>query len=67
MRSSVAKKHTQKRGTFQGEEKDKRNTRSSEGSYLNAMLEAVKFPASIADLNTGLADVDRNALSHCRS
>ena len=28
------------------------------------MLEAVKFPASIADLNTGLTDVDRNALSH---
>jgi hypothetical protein len=28
------------------------------------MLEAVKFPAGISDLNTGLTDVDRNALSH---
>lgn len=32
--------------------------------YLNAMLEAVEFPAGIADLDTGLADVDWNALSH---
>lgn len=30
------------------------------------MLEAIKFPARIADLNTGLADVDRDALSHFR-
>ena len=28
------------------------------------MLEAIKFPARIADLDTGLADVDRDALSH---
>ena len=34
--------------------------------YLNAMLEAVKFPAGIANLNSGLANVDRNALSHLR-
>jgi hypothetical protein len=33
-------------------------------SHLDAMLEAVEFPARIADLNTGLTDVDRNALSH---
>ena len=33
-------------------------------SHLDAMLEAVKFPAGIANLNTGLADVDRDALSH---
>ena len=26
------------------------------------MLKAVKFPASIADLNTSLTDVDRNTL-----
>ena len=44
-------------------------THNSEPSFelrvgLNAMLEAVKFPGSIADLNTGLTDVDRNALSH---
>ena len=32
--------------------------------YLNAVLEAIKFPARIADLDTGLADVDRDALSH---
>ena len=30
------------------------------------MLEAVKFPARIADLDTGLTDVDRDALSHFR-
>ena len=34
--------------------------------YLNAMLEAVEFPAGISDLNTGLTNVDRNALSHFR-
>lgn len=28
------------------------------------MLEAVELPAGIADLDTGLADVDRDALSH---
>lgn len=28
------------------------------------MLKAVKLPAGIADLDTGLADVDGNALSH---
>lgn len=33
-------------------------------SYLNTMLEAVKFPASITDLNTGLTDVNADALSH---
>lgn len=32
--------------------------------YLNAMLEAVKFPTGIADLDTGLTNVDGNALSH---
>ena len=46
-------------------------TRSSESSFelrvgLNAMLEAVKFPGIIADLNSGLTDVDWNALSHFR-
>ena len=32
------------------------------------MLEAVKFPARIANLNTGLTNVNGNALSHfcCR-
>lgn len=34
--------------------------------YLNAMLEAVKLPARISDLNTGLTDVNRDALSHLR-
>ena len=28
---------------------------------INTMLEAVKFPASIADLTTGLADVHADA------
>jgi hypothetical protein len=28
------------------------------------VFEAVKLPASIADLNTGLTNVNRNALSH---
>jgi hypothetical protein len=31
---------------------------------LNAMLEAVEFPARVSDLDTGLADVDRDALPH---
>ncbi|RWW64095.1 hypothetical protein BHE74_00028688 [Ensete ventricosum] len=30
------------------------------------MLEAVKLPAGVADLNPGLPDVDRDALSHLR-
>ena len=34
-------------------------------SNLNAMLQAVKFPAGIADLNPGLTNVDGDALSHC--
>jgi hypothetical protein len=33
---------------------------------LDAVLETVKLPTGIADLNTGLANVDRNALPHCR-
>merc|ERR1719206_766297 len=32
---------------------------------LNAVLEAVQFPARIADLNTCLADVQRDDLAHC--
>lgn len=34
--------------------------------YLNAVLEAVKFPAGIPDLNTGLTNVNGDALSHFR-
>nr|CAB3498375.1 unnamed protein product [Digitaria exilis] len=34
------------------------------GLYLNAMLEAVELPARVSDLDTGLADVDRDALPH---
>lgn len=30
------------------------------------MFEAVKFPASVSDLNTGLTDVNRDALPHGR-
>jgi hypothetical protein len=33
---------------------------------LDAVLEAVKFPAGIADLNTSLTNVDWDALSHFR-
>lgn len=33
---------------------------------LDAVLEAVKFPARVADLDTGLPDVDRDALPHLR-
>jgi hypothetical protein len=33
---------------------------------LDAVLETVKLPTGIADLNTGLANMDRNALPHCR-
>jgi hypothetical protein len=32
--------------------------------YLNAMFEAVQLPARVSDLDTGLADVDRDALPH---
>jgi hypothetical protein len=35
-----------------------------DGRYLNAMLEAVQLPARVSDLDTGLADVDRDALPH---
>lgn len=38
--------------------------RREEELYPNAMLEAVKFPAGIANLDTGLTNVDRDALSH---
>jgi hypothetical protein len=37
---------------------------SRDRQYLDTVLEAVKFPARIADLDTGLTDVDRNALPH---
>ena len=32
--------------------------------YLNAILEAVELPARVSDLDTDLADVDRDALPH---
>ena len=32
--------------------------------YLNTVLQAVQLPASIADRNACLTDVDRNVLSH---
>jgi hypothetical protein len=35
-------------------------------TYLNTVLEAVQLPACISDLDTGLTDVDRDALSHGR-
>jgi hypothetical protein len=31
---------------------------------LNAVLEAVKLPAGVTDLDTGLTDVDGDALTH---
>lgn len=45
------------------DDKEKRAT-MEKWIYLNAVLEAVKLPACIADLNTGLANVNRDALSH---
>jgi hypothetical protein len=36
-------------------------------TYLNTVFEAVQLPACISDLDTGLTDVDRDALSHGRS
>ena len=33
-------------------------------SYLNAVLKAVQLPAGISDLDTGLTDVNRDALPH---
>lgn len=33
-------------------------------SHLDAVLEAVKFPARVADLDAGLPDVDGDALPH---
>jgi hypothetical protein len=35
-------------------------------SYLDTMLEAVELPASIADLNTGLTNMNRDTLPHGR-
>jgi len=32
--------------------------------YLNPMLEAVELPAGVADLDTGLPDVDGDTLTH---
>jgi len=32
---------------------------------LDAVLEAKKFPAGIADLNAGLSDVDGDNFTHC--
>jgi len=32
--------------------------------YLNAVFKAIEFPAGVSNLDTGLANVDRNALSH---
>lgn len=34
--------------------------------YLDPMLKTVEFPAIVTDLNPGLTNVDRNALSHFR-
>ena len=33
---------------------------------LDTVLEAIKLPASITDLNTGLTKVDRDNFAHCR-
>ncbi|MDF5361655.1 hypothetical protein P3687_25370, partial [Vibrio parahaemolyticus] len=31
---------------------------------LNAVFKAIEFPAGVSDLDTGLTNVDRDALSH---
>jgi hypothetical protein len=40
--------------------------RCKSSTYLDAMLEAVELPASIADLNTGLTNMNRDTLPHGR-
>ena len=47
----------------------KKNKNTNQGRvwqywYLNTMLETVKLPAGISDLDTGLTNVDWDALSH---
>ena len=41
-------------------------TDPAKNRYLDTVLETVKLPAGISDLDTGLTDVDWNALSHFR-
>jgi hypothetical protein len=45
----------------------RRLVRGQHAIRLNAMLQAVQLPAGIAHLATGLANVDRQALSHFQS
>jgi hypothetical protein len=45
---------------------DHKNNASDSGTYLNTVLETIQLPACISDLNAGLTDMDRDALSHCR-
>lgn len=40
--------------------------RCKSSTYLDTMLEAVELPASIADLNTGLTNMNRDTLPHGR-
>lgn len=50
------------------EQENELKSRKIRGSNinLNAMFKAVELPASVSDLDTGLTNVDRNALSHFR-
>jgi hypothetical protein len=45
---------------------DHNNDAKDSGTYLNTVLETIQLPACISDLNAGLTDMDRDALSHCR-
>ena len=44
----------------------KNNWRLFRFAHLNTVFEAVELPAGVSDLDPGLTDVDRNALSHFR-
>lgn len=41
-----------------------KNRGDEEETYPDAMLETVELPAGVSDLNSGLTNVDWNALSH---
>ena len=50
------KKPNTRKDTFMKRERERRR-------YLDAMLEAVQLPTGIANLNSSLTDMDRDALS----
>lgn len=53
-----------KTGNHRSNQEHVEKDESERDTDLDTVLETVKLPAGIADLDTGLTDVDRNALSH---